>query len=179
MIEITGNLFEPHTYQSASTGLSFKGLIYPNAICITTNGFVKKNGEAVMGRGCAAEANRKWPGLAAEFGKQIKENGNIVQLIVGPHCTSNGEAILSFPVKPAHIVYDGYNVVRHMAKRFKVGDRVPGWAAKADKQLIVQSATELQFMADHMKWKCMVLPRPGCGAEILDDRFYSITFRNE
>lgn len=29
-----------------------------DAYCITTNGFVKKNGEAVMGAGCAKEARR-------------------------------------------------------------------------------------------------------------------------
>jgi len=26
-----------------------------DVICITTNGFVKRNGEAVMGRGCAVQ----------------------------------------------------------------------------------------------------------------------------
>jgi len=42
---------------------------YPaDARVITTNGFVKNNGEAVMGRGCAREAARKYPRLPLFWG---------------------------------------------------------------------------------------------------------------
>ncbi len=37
-------------------------------ICITTNATTKKNGEAIMGRGCAAQAKSKIPGIARELG---------------------------------------------------------------------------------------------------------------
>ena len=47
-------------------------------ICICTNGFVKKNGDAVMGRGLAYEAAKKFPNLQREFGNRLKEVGNVV-----------------------------------------------------------------------------------------------------
>ena len=61
------------------------------AIAITTNGFVKNNGECVMGRGCALEAKTRFPNIASELGALIKANGNCVQLIQ--------DRIYSFPVK--------------------------------------------------------------------------------
>jgi hypothetical protein len=39
-------------------------------VCITTNATPKKNGEAVMGRGCAAEAKRRIPAIALELGRK-------------------------------------------------------------------------------------------------------------
>lgn len=51
----------------------------PNAVvCITTNGFVKANGECVMGRGCAREARDRFPGLALQLGNLIRSSGNRV-----------------------------------------------------------------------------------------------------
>lgn len=46
--------------------------------CITVNGFVKKNGCCVMGRGCALEAAKKFPGFPLELGNSIKKRGNRV-----------------------------------------------------------------------------------------------------
>lgn len=62
MIEVTGNLW---TYPA-------------DWRIITTNGFVKKNGECVMGRGCAAEAKVKWPSLPKELGTLLHNSGNQV-----------------------------------------------------------------------------------------------------
>lgn len=45
---------------------------------ITTNGFVKKNGEAVMGRGTAWQAKTKYPEFAIRFGEFLKNHGNHV-----------------------------------------------------------------------------------------------------
>lgn len=44
---------------------------------ITTNGTVKTNGKAVMGRGCAAEARKRYIGIAGKLGRWIREFGNI------------------------------------------------------------------------------------------------------
>lgn len=64
----------------------------PNAvICITTNGFVKQNGEAVMGRGCAAEARLRIRGIARLLGQVIQNNGNSVHFLT--------DKVLAFPVK--------------------------------------------------------------------------------
>lgn len=50
-----------------------------NAIGITTNGFVKNNGECVMGRGIALSINRAIPGFAKELGDRIVCYGNVPQ----------------------------------------------------------------------------------------------------
>jgi len=79
MREITGELWD--FYRKPNT-----------VICITTNGFVKNNGEAVMGRGCAAEAKMRIPQFAALLGYHLKKNGNVPMRV--PQ-----EPILTFPVK--------------------------------------------------------------------------------
>lgn len=77
MKEIYGNLWDHKNADSV--------------ICITTNGFVKKNGEAVMGRGCAREACQRIPGLAKRFGDHLLAHGNVpVWLTTG---------LVTFPVK--------------------------------------------------------------------------------
>jgi hypothetical protein len=43
---------------------------------VTTNGFVKSNGEAVMGRGCAQEAKQRFPGIERRLGSLLNEHGN-------------------------------------------------------------------------------------------------------
>lgn len=62
-------------------------------ICVTTNGFVKNNGCAVMGVGIAKQALNKYgPGLAKQLGTHIKQHGNVL----GVHW---GLDLISFPVK--------------------------------------------------------------------------------
>lgn len=58
---------------------------------ITTNGFIKKDGTAVMGRGIAYEAQSRYPGIRRALANLIRENGNVVQEI-----TDN---LVAFPVK--------------------------------------------------------------------------------
>jgi len=181
MIEIKGDLFKEEC----------------DAFCITTNGFIKSNGTCVMGRGCAKEAASKWLELPGRLGDLIKKMGNMVhpvytiypgQDIKNPNQTSL-KILLSFPVKPRSVVYNGTNCVRHMKHRFNVGDTIPGWAAKADIGIILRSAKQLVKMTNYYRWPKVVLPRPGCGAgeldwnyvrstleQILDNRFYIITY---
>src|SRR3990167_6251952 len=45
---------------------------------ITTNGFVRSDGKAVMGRGVALQAAQKFTNLACEFGGLLKVHGNHV-----------------------------------------------------------------------------------------------------
>ena len=157
-----------------------------DALCITTNGFVKKNREAVMGRGCALEAAKQLPILPKILGYQLITHGNQVHYLT---CV-NTVAVVSFPVKPIEAPFvDGLNVVRHMVGKFKEGDYVPGWALQADPCLIANSCLQLVKMTDAYGWKKVVLPRPGCGAgelkwddimpileERLDDRFVVMTY---
>jgi O-acetyl-ADP-ribose deacetylase (regulator of RNase III) len=58
---------------------------------ITTNGFVKDDGKAVMGRGCAKEAAKKYPRLPKWLGIVLLNHGNHVHLFP--------DSIISFPVK--------------------------------------------------------------------------------
>lgn len=47
-------------------------------IGITTNGVVKADGRLVMGAGVAREARDRFPGLDAELGRLVRQNGNVV-----------------------------------------------------------------------------------------------------
>lgn len=157
-----------------------------DAICVTTNGFVKNNGEAVMGRGIAQQAAQRYPELPRLLGRAIRRYGNLPALLI-PY----PPAIISFPVKPAEAVVatDKSNIIPRLRGQFMPGHRAPGWACMASLDLIVESAKELVHMADTFRFKNVALPHPGCGngglkwedvqpalAEILDDRFHTFTY---
>lgn len=156
MVEVKGNLWD-----------------YPADVrVITTNGFVKNNGELVMGRGCAREAVQRYPFLPKLLGEKVKAGGNHVYF-----CGSPLNWMFSFPVK------------HH-------------WYQEADLALIRRSAAELllavndlqEEIAEKGRSRChdpllrVVMPRPGCGngrlkwADVkpllahLDDRFKVITY---
>jgi hypothetical protein len=107
-------------------------------IFITTNGTVKKNGEAVMGRGCALEAKKKYSGIEFDLGRHIKKFGNRVTRLVNGY--DENPHILSFPVKH-------------------------NWWEVADLDLIARSCIQAQEMMDHFAGPndFIALPRPGCG----------------
>lgn len=154
-----------------------------DALCITTNGFVKTNGECVMGAGIAKQISSAFPNIPYLLGQAILRKGNIVQ----PICVEHSIEILAFPVKPIYGIANGFNTVSH--KNFHYGAQVPGWAMKADLDLITRSALQLKALADTKPWKTILLPRPGCGAgellwedvkplisSILDDRFTACSY---
>jgi hypothetical protein len=149
MKEIFGDLFEQHD---------------ADAICITTNKTIKKNMEAVMGQGCALEANKRWK-LAKKLGSLLLENT---------------DELIRFTLKD-----EDYDVIA-----FPVKDH---WRDKADIAMITESALKLRTLANICQWKKVVIPRPGCGLgklswktqvkpvlkPILDDRFFIIHFSKE
>lgn len=106
-------------------------------VCITTNGFVKRNGSAVMGAGCALQAKKKFPGLDEILGREIERAGNIFRPIVMSDLGGSAN-ICAFPVK------------HH-------------WKDKADLDLIRRSAAALADFARSHPTLTFVLPRPGCG----------------
>lgn len=122
MQEMDGNLWD------------FYGLSEQHIACITTNGFVKTNGECVMGRGCAREARDKFPGLAELVGSIIKSVGNHVYWFMN----DGNKRIATFPTKH-------------------------NWWEKSDIELIQQSAGELGRIAGRYPDHIFYLPRPGCG----------------
>lgn len=150
MEEVTGNLW---SYMPDA-----------DARVITTNGFVKQNGDAVMGRGCAAEAARTFPILPLRLGKALKADGNHVHVFRKGTLEGADYDLITFPVKHK-------------------------WHENADLDLIFRSACELADYADHYGYGSVIIPRPGCGngnlrwekvrgviKGILDHRFYVITF---
>ena len=158
------------------------------AICITTNGFVKKNGQCVMGKGIAKTIATRWPAHQSTLGTLITLHGNIVQPIF-PYLKT---VFVSFPVKPVSVISTGKNCVSHM--HFTPGTIIPGWAAKADKHIITTSFHRLITLTDQYNWPAVALPLPGCGAgelswkndvepivtELhLDDRFIFCSFKAE
>ena len=159
-----------------------------DAVCISTNGFIKANGENVMGKGCAKEAADYFPELPKILGDRIKKYGNVVNKL--RHF--EGVAILSFPVKPVSniCVTVKSQVVNHMQYLYKMGDKIPGWACVANVSIIEQSARQLVEMTDKNGWTKVLIPFVGTGAgelrwsdvkpvldKILDDRFVAVTFK--
>lgn len=141
--------------------LSVEILKKADAICFTSNGMIKANGELVMGAGIAKAFRDRWPTLSEYFGKFVKNGGNTVhRLNVYDSLTDRYMDIASFPTK------------HH-------------WRNPSDLALIKRSAEALLKMADDNKWKSIYLPRPGVGLgglnwetqvkpvikDILDDRF--------
>jgi hypothetical protein len=162
MQEIKGNLFSPSTYliQKSPTRGFIPCHIKPDAICVTTNGFVKSSGIAVCGRGCALEATKLYPDFAEKLGNLIFSKGNKVHIVI-----PSNPNIVSFPVKSSieNCAADKSNVVKHMQARFQPGNQVPGWACKARTELIIQSALQLVELTNQKNWKTVVLPMKGCG----------------
>lgn len=179
-------------------------LIYGNlwdqqadAICITTNGFIKSNGECVMGRGCALEAAKRFKQLPSLLANAIKKRGNVVNPLGKFMNQGSSTVILSFPVKPdVKVTQDSTQIVAHMRDKLRPnaeGDyQIPGWACKASLDIIEQSCKQLVHVADTLNFKKVIVPRPGVGfgelqwgnvepilSKYLDDRFHVITHLRE
>lgn len=96
MREIKGNLF---AYDGR------KGF----NILITTNGFIKNDGTAVMGRGNAFEAKELHPELPYLLGKSLKVRKNNVSRLL-PH-------LLAFPVKHHWVEKADRDLIKRSAKQ--------------------------------------------------------------
>ena len=150
-----------------------------DAIGITTNGFVKCNGCAVMGRGIALQAKQRYPGIDRRLGELLRQNGNHVQIVW------EKPTIFSFPVKPASFKCRSLDeIVSHARYKYRIGDVVPGFLSVARLDIIERSARELVELSDKMGWMRVALNFPGIGAgelktddvkkvvePILDNRF--------
>ena len=156
-----------------------------DALVITTNGFVKANGEAVMGRGIAKQIADALPFFPGALGALLKRHGNCCHYVTD----HNDVALVTMPVKHRAVMNDRTNVVEHAMYKFGYGDFVPGFYAKADLELIKCSAAQLASLADIHEWQTIAIPRAGCGAgelewedvepvlqEYLDDRFTAYTY---
>jgi hypothetical protein len=123
-------------------------------IVITTNGSIKSNGHAVMGRGVAYQATQKFPNIAKDLGMNLKAGGNI-PYVMGKYL------IITLPVKYRW---------EETADLFLIESSVQKLVSLLDKCYpLIQE---------------IYMPRPGCGnggldwkdvkpviAPLLDDRF--------
>lgn len=136
-----------------------------DTICITTNGFVKENGECVMGRGIALIISRvklqNCRTVCKYLGSLIKTYGN--------RCFNLG-------------IWNGITLASFVVKH--------NWWENADIELIKTSCKQIMEMADKWKWSNIYLPQPGCGngklnwedvkpviEPLLDDRFIICSFK--
>jgi len=86
---------------------------YPaDVICITTNGTIKKNGEAVMGRGVALQAVQRFPGVAKDLGENLQRWGNF------PHILKS--ELVTFPVKHHWHERASLDLIKESAVQFAV-----------------------------------------------------------
>lgn len=108
-----------------------------DVICTTTNGEIKKDGKAVMGRGNAKFVRDTFSGVDTLLGQMLEKYGNRV-VPLGKY--SFGEktfTLLTFPTKNK-------------------------WRDKSDLALIQQSAKEIKQLADHYGFQRIYIPIPGC-----------------
>ena len=127
-------------------------------VIVTTNGIIRNDGNAVMGRGIALTADKKFH-LAKKLGKQLKEYGN--------HVFDMG-------------VYNNFHVITFPTK-VHWRDDSPLW-------LIEQSCKELALLADNLHLTTVYCVPPGCAnghldwetqvkpvcQRLLDDRFIMV-----
>ena len=105
-----------------------------DAICVTTNGIVKSDGKAVMGKGIALQARNLFPGIDVALAGHLKLWGNIPAIIWHDAMCK----IVSFPTKN-------------------------DWKDKSSLELIDQSAFLLSHMIEGYGWTKVAMTKPGCG----------------
>lgn len=114
-----------------------------SAICVTTNGIVKRDGSAVMGAGIAKQARDLYH-VDRILGDKLRANGNhVYDLGVHQSTSRHSFTMLSFPTK-----HD--------------------WRDMSDPILIQQSARELITLANQRQFTHIYLTKPGCALGGLD-----------
>lgn len=133
MREITGDIWDYH-----DTG---------HWIVITTNGNIRANREAVMGKGLALQAKQRYPRLPLQLGKALRQHGNHVHrfLCFYDEPLLEQVKIITFPTK-----HD--------------------WWEKSDLALIERSCSELVETASMFlqRGEEVYMTRPGCRNGQLD-----------
>jgi len=109
-------------------------------ICITTNSFIKRTGELVMGKGTALRAKMLYPDLPLILGYKIKRKGNVCLVCLE-------KRIITFPTK--HAWFEPANVV-------------------LIEQSCQQLVKIWDFLNLNENQGDCYLPRPGCGNGKLD-----------
>lgn len=107
-------------------------------VCVTTNGYIKKDGRGVMGAGIAKRAASIWPDLPSLLGEHLRKNGNHTGVLAEKEYRNAKFVVIAVPVKH-------------------------NWDQQADLGLIERSIQELVKLTDEKGWSKVWLPAPGCG----------------
>ena len=121
---------------------------------ITTNAVVKENGQAVMGKGIALQARKRYPGVDQKLGQLLKDKGNHVHLLALD--------LVSFPVKDDWRAPAQLSLIKRSAEELVTLAGTHGW----EKIVIPRPGCG----AGQLTWAEV---RPLL-APILDDRFWII-----
>lgn len=81
------------------------------AICVTTNGYVKRNGKAVMGPGIAKYVNENWH-IDKRLGDLIKIYGNVPMDLGFINYKTKNLRLISFPTKNDYKDQSDINLIR-------------------------------------------------------------------
>ena len=125
------------------------------AMTVTTNGIIKANGNAVMGRGIALTVDNRYH-VSGKLAEHLRANGNV----------------------PCDLgVYDGFHLLTYPTKN--------NWRDNSSIELIMKSSRRLMALADELGLTKIYSVKPGCNnghldwqtqvkpaiQPILDDRF--------
>lgn len=145
-----------------------------DALCITTNGIVRDDGMAVMGKGVALQCKKLWPETPRILGSLLPY-GNIPYQL--GYVNKAGEFQTNV------IVESGF-----MCRIFSFPTK-HDWRDKSDLDLIKQSSQYMVRYANELKLEMIAMSQPGCQngglswekdvrpvlSKILDDRFYIVS----
>lgn len=108
------------------------------AVAITTNGVIRKNGCATMGKGQALEAKQVFSGIDTKLGQYLSRFGNrAFYMGIYPY-RDRMMSLVTFPTKQNYWEYSNLN-------------------------LIASSAQQVKKIADKFKLDKIYLPPVGCG----------------
>jgi hypothetical protein len=133
-------------------------------VCILTNGQIRFDGDAVMGRGQAKEAATLFPELPSLVADALLRHGNLPAYLGGFSANGRRYQLATFPTKHK-------------------------WRDRASLELIEQSAFHLMRLVDANGFENVLLPHPGCGfgglnwdvvrerlEPVFDDRIIAVDF---
>lgn len=115
-----------------------------HVICILTNSDVKANGKAVMGRGCALQATRRFPALAGELGKLLSKKGTLAN-------------------DPRFRLLRTLDKGRRLLITLGIFPTKQNWWNKARLGIINRAALDMKRIATMFPKTTFILPRPGVG----------------
>lgn len=125
-----------------------------DAVCISTNGYVFPNQEVAIASSSAAEAAKFIPDLSYRLATCVKISDHSVTMVTRRHNID----LYTFPTKPAWAIKSEDTIDPSFTTYHDMGSMFPGYAAKANLELIKESALQLRKIADTKGYQLVLLP---------------------